>query len=670
MLPPSQRFKHLWPKADREALVSRNQENTDTPLHHALNAAIAARSFIKPEQDKLRALLTDEPNPVRQRYLEYQIELIAKQLTRASEHAQRRLSYLNAIKTPQAWVVENKKCESDILHWFDQWAWTLDPRPDSPLAVLPFILFDFQRDVVEWLNQLVFVSREDGVTEKSRDQGWTWISTGWSSYHWRYRPYFQALFGSKNEDAVDSIEEPDTVLEKVRFQLRLLPPQLRPKDFDLKKHMGYMKITNPENGSVISGEAPIPNFGRSGRYTVIWFDEHAAWPHNGRPQWTSASASSKSKISASTPQGTLTKQAELAKGGLPKLTLKWPLHPWKDQRWYDGQTLAMDDQEIAQEIDIDYEASQPGPVYAKLWDKQYHVVTWEQFASVFGVQQKPYHWYVQIYQDVGTSPDHPTATGWYTRPAMRDRRVKLTLEGAQYEYDLSDLGICYRTMTLYDEEIGDIWDRMCRLMRPARERDMLKSYKMSHEAESERKTLIRKNAVVPAPVHWTPGATRGIAEMKSALKLRDVDKPNPFKPWLMGRPSFIIIVANDQYDEPVDDFGMARFQEEVAAYHFPKQVIGEPVKAQKPYAFFNDHMDQSRMAAADYWPHSTPLTEVERIEEIINPSLTVAAIAQGVADGTRNRQGAIHARMAEIARIRQAEQKADYVHPLADPEWE
>jgi hypothetical protein len=582
-------------------------------LQDALDVCRNARALIKPEQAKLEALLRTEIKEIKREYIKYQIELVALQMNRAAEAAERRVAY---IRTVGDWDAEREKCRTDILHWFHQWAWTLDPRKDSPLATIPFIPFEFQENTIHWLDSLVNVERSDGVVEKSRDQGWTWISTAWSTYHWSYDDHFQALFGSKNEDAVDSMEEPDTILEKARFQLRLTPTQLLPDGFDLKKHMGYMKITNPENGSVISGEAPIPNFGRSGRYTVIFFDEHAAWPHSGRPQWTAASASSKSKISASTPQGTLTKQAELAKGDLPKLTLKWPLHPWKDQRWYNGQTLSMDEQEIAQEIDIDYEASQPGPIYAKLWDKQYHVITWSEFARVFRVRHKPQLWNCSIYQDVGTSIDHPTATGWYTRPAVQDGQFRLIIDDVEYAYDLSDTAFLYRTMTIYDEEIGNIWDKMCLLMRPAHERERLRTFRMSHEAESERKTL-RKNKVTPAPVHWTPGRNRGIAEFKNALKLKDLDKPNPFKPHLQGRPEFMIIVADGQYDNPVDDFGMARFQEEIAAYHMPKQVLGEPVKAQTPYAFFNDHMDQSRMAAADGFVSTVELTADQRREQSI-----------------------------------------------------
>lgn len=604
-----------WPEPYKSRYAERlRASRTVSPIELALQTCIESVKLIPGEQSKLLALLQEETNPIKRNYLEYQADLVDLQLTRAAKTASQRLAYFRAVAD---WDVEKTKCKADIHHWFNQWAWTLDPRPDSPLSVVPFALFDFQADVVDWLNRLVFIQRSDGAVEKSRDQGWTWISTAWSTFHWTYRPYFQVLFGSKNEDAVDSIEEPDTILEKVRFQLRLTPKELLPKGFDYKKHQGFMKITNPENGSVIAGEAPIPNFGRSGRYSCVFFDEHAAFPHSGRPQWTSASASSKSKISASTPQGTLTRQAELVKSGkIPVKTLKWTLHPWKDKRWYEGQTLSMDDQEIAQEIDIDYEASQPGPVYAKLWDKAYHVITWSEFARVFKVKAKPHHWLSRIYQDVGTSPDHPTATGFWTKPAMRDRIYRTEIKGESYTYDLSECAFLYRTHTIFDEEIGNIWDELANLMRPARERDHCQAYYISHEAESERKTL-RKNNVSPAPVAWKPGANRGIAEFKDALKIANEDKPNPFKPELWGFPKFMLIVADDQYDEPMDDFGGARFQAEVAAYHFPKQVLGEPVKAQKPYAFFNDHMDQSRMAAADFWPISLEMTRKERIIEAV-----------------------------------------------------
>ena len=88
---------------------------------------------------------------------------------------------------------------------------------------------------------------------------------------------------SINEDKVDKIGARTTIFEKARVQLRHTPEFMMPKGYGEEKHATFLKIFNPENEAMISGEASTQNFGRSGRYSVVFLDEHAFWPFLGKP---------------------------------------------------------------------------------------------------------------------------------------------------------------------------------------------------------------------------------------------------------------------------------------------------------------------------------------------------------------------------------------------------
>ncbi len=191
----------------------------------------------------------------------------------------------------------------------------MDPREDSPLSVMPFDPFPFQENYLRWLEELVFGKKTSGLVEKSRDMGATVAALNWCIKHWLFRPQFSAMLASATEDLVDSKKDPDTLFEKVRFQLRLTPSWILPRGFDLSRDMPYMNIANPENGAVITGTAPTANAGRQRRRTFVLADEYAAWPFAGYPQHTALSQTTRSMVKLSTPQGKHNKFAEERHGG-------------------------------------------------------------------------------------------------------------------------------------------------------------------------------------------------------------------------------------------------------------------------------------------------------------------------------------------------------------------
>lgn len=185
-----------------------------------------------------------------------------------------------------------RKCRTDVrlrrilmlyykehpADWINDWAITYNPRVPE-LKTLPFLLFPRQVEFVEFLHGCV-MDKECGLVEKSRDVGATWLCCAYSVWLWLFVPGAAVGWGSRKELLVDRHGVPDSIFEKMRMTLKTIPFWMRPPGFDPRKHMPYMKIINPDNGSVITGESG-DNIGRGGRTTVYFKDESA---HYERPE--------------------------------------------------------------------------------------------------------------------------------------------------------------------------------------------------------------------------------------------------------------------------------------------------------------------------------------------------------------------------------------------------
>ena len=135
------------------------------------------------------------------------------------------------------WQAEKATCTADIIHWFDDFVWTYDPRligkPGG--AYVRFKLWPKQRETVLWLLERIRAI-EEGLIEKSRDAGATYLTAGVALHQWLFNPGFKATFGSRKVDYVDKKDNPDSIFAKIRIMLRRLPPELLPAGFSWTQH--------------------------------------------------------------------------------------------------------------------------------------------------------------------------------------------------------------------------------------------------------------------------------------------------------------------------------------------------------------------------------------------------------------------------------------------------
>lgn len=244
------------------------------------------------------------------------------------------------------------------VFFIETFCWTYDPR--SKNKTIPVVLFDYQRDAVRYI--VDHIDRgQNFLIEKSRDMGISWLMVYVFLWYWLFRDGSNLLVGSYKEKLVDDGVNQDALFGKIEFTLKNLPKWLLPRQFSLRKHRQKLKLINPENNNIISGDTMNPQFGRGARKTAIFYDELGFWEY-AKESWEAGADTTACQIANSTPAGR-NFYWKLRTSGMDVLSLSWKLHPLKDEKWYAFERARRTEESMAQEIDLSYEKSQEGRVY-------------------------------------------------------------------------------------------------------------------------------------------------------------------------------------------------------------------------------------------------------------------------------------------------------------------
>lgn len=279
----------------------------------------------------------------------------------------RRVDRLNKIRANPSCIPALRAYYQDHpAQFIDDWGTTVDPRnvERGLPALIPFKLFPRQREWIDWTMER-WKGQENGLTEKTRDMGLSWLSVALASTLCLFNEGMMVGFGSRKEEYVDRIGSPKSLFWKARKFIENVPPEFRP-GWDARKHAPHMRINFPGTGSSISGEAG-DGIGRGDRSSLYFVDESAFLE---RPQLVEASLSQTTncRIDISTPHGMGNPFAEKRHSGrIPVFTFHWRDDPRKDEAWYAKQKRELDPITVAQEIDINYQASVEGILIPSEW---------------------------------------------------------------------------------------------------------------------------------------------------------------------------------------------------------------------------------------------------------------------------------------------------------------
>ena len=257
--------------------------------------------------------------------------------------------------------------------FINRFLYTFDPRENKPH--LPFVLFPYQEELVRNVCEAID-NGDDIFVDKSRDVGATYTILAVFLWYWLYvessnflvgsrkEAYVDNRFGLSNEDDTSNKEE--SLFGKLDYMVNRLPVFMLPDGFSMKKHMGFMKMMNPELGNVISGESSNPNFSRGGRQRAILLDEFAFW-ENDISAWGATADTTNCRIVLTTPgiKPGKAKRLRFGKDGekIKVIEIDYTQDPRKTKEWEIKERSRRSKEDFSREIKRNWETSLKGRVY-------------------------------------------------------------------------------------------------------------------------------------------------------------------------------------------------------------------------------------------------------------------------------------------------------------------
>lgn len=276
-------------------------------------------------------------------------------------------------------------CSRDILFWVNAFGWTYDPRNRGSAKsrglrklpkTIPFITWPYQDDALLELQWCV-ENGVDGMIEKSRDMGASWIFLTLFDWYFLFQEMDTFLMVSRKEDLVDKNDDPDSLFWKIDYLHKCMPKWMLPGITRQKLH-----FKNEALGCTIDGESTTGDVGRGGRRTAIGLDEFGAVPPDESfAVLNSTNDTTDCRIFNSTPKGIGNAYYEQTKRlDILRIRMHWVQHPGKNEglyfcekgkcpihaeggkphsKWYDRECerRGWNTTAIAQELDIDYSMS-------------------------------------------------------------------------------------------------------------------------------------------------------------------------------------------------------------------------------------------------------------------------------------------------------------------------
>ncbi len=321
-----------------------------------------------------------------------------------------------------------RRCAEDINFFISNFCFTIDTRKSNAIFLMK--LWEHQKKLLKQL-----LKYEHLIIEKSRDMGISWTIMAFELHQCLFTEGFTCLNISRKESEVeDSGKTFHSLMGRLKFMYDHLPDFLK-----LKMQNPFLTFKIPSNNSVIRGESANPDAGRDTQYKFIFIDE-AAFINCLDKMWSGVSNAGKAICLNSTPphdaDNKFVHLRQMKNSGFKLLKFHWSEHPEKDAAWYANKIKTMTVEEVARELDMNYERAKETRVYSEFTSAE-HVSTYTYYYN----ENHP----LILGFDFGLEGE---AVGFYQKDA-NDRLFKL------WQYEERDL-LTYQHVINIDKILGKL----------------------------------------------------------------------------------------------------------------------------------------------------------------------------------------------------------------------
>ncbi len=231
-------------------------------------------------------------------------------------------------------------CQEDLLFYINVFCWAHNSKDYLNSPHRPFITWALQDHAL--LELQAAVGHHDIALPKSRQMGATLMCVTVFEHRWHFWPGQTFLMCSRKEELVDKTGSPKALFWKLDYLHKHQPRWILPVGRHLAEkdpNRTKMHLQNADNGSVIDGEATVPDLGRGDVLTAIFLDE-AAFMEKAAAIAKSTRDATHCRILNSTYNGTVGIGAEFYRSCVNDcwkvVKLYWPEHPKKREGFYES----------------------------------------------------------------------------------------------------------------------------------------------------------------------------------------------------------------------------------------------------------------------------------------------------------------------------------------------
>ncbi len=247
-----------------------------------------------------------------------------------------------------------RMCREDIVFWMQTMCFLFEPRPaigpngKEQSKIIPMVPWRHQIPVIQEIRKNLGFS--DIGCLKSRAEGMSWIIVLMALHDFIFKPLSAVGLVSRNENAVDNPDDPDSMYWKFQSELDWMPNWMSGvKGVDYKRDLARHVFKSMRNGATVVGYAATADVASGGRKDWFGMDELAKFQ---KPADAEAMASTQyvtnSRFFVSTPKGAAGAFYELMNGptSMVKLTMDWKDNEIKNRGLYrmvDGVPMAIEE---------------------------------------------------------------------------------------------------------------------------------------------------------------------------------------------------------------------------------------------------------------------------------------------------------------------------------------